>query len=168
MGLGRIGSKVANRLRAFGCRIAYNSRKEKPSVTFPFYSNVCDLASESDVLVVCCSLTAETHHIINKDVMKALGKEGVVINVGRGALVDEQELVRFLMQGEIGGAGLDVFENEPNVPRELFDLDNVVLSPHSAVITPESIESMTKLVLANLKAFFAGEPLPSPAQEDQI
>ncbi|KAM6588056.1 hypothetical protein CsatA_010661 [Cannabis sativa] len=162
VGLGRIGLEVAQRLSAFGCRVSYTSRKQKPSMLFPYFSNVCELATESDILIVCCSLTTETHHIVSKDVMKALGKKGVIINVGRGGLVDEQELVHFLTQGELGGAGLDVFENEPDVPKELYGLDNVVLSPHNAVTTQASIESLSLLVLENLKAFFSDKPLLSP------
>ena len=166
VGLGNIGSQIAKRLVAFGCSIAYNSRKKKPSVPFPYYANVWDLAANSDVLIVCCALTEDTHHIINKDVTTALGKEGVIINVGRGPLVDEKELVQFLVRGEIGGAGLDVFENEPDVPKELFKLDNVVLSPHCAVVTLESFAALHDLVMANLKAFFSNKPLVSLVQNE--
>ncbi|XVE64937.1 hypothetical protein DITRI_Ditri07aG0142100 [Diplodiscus trichospermus] len=161
VGLGSIGSEVAKRLSAFGCSIAYNSRKKKESVPFPFYASVCDLAANSDVLVLCCALTDETYHIINKDVIVALGKHGVIINVGRGSLIDEKELVQCLVRGEIGGAGLDVFEDEPNVPKELFELDNVVLSPHCAAMTPQSFEALFELIVANLKAFFSNKPLLS-------
>ncbi|KAM7531214.1 hypothetical protein LguiB_034624 [Lonicera macranthoides] len=161
VGLGSIGSVVAKRLEPFGCIIAYNSRRKKLNVPFPYYSKVQDLATNSDALILCCSLTSETRHLINKDVMMALGKKGVVINVGRGALVDEKELVEFLVQGQIAGAGLDVFEDEPNVPKELFGLDNVVLSPHKAVTTPESIEQLRKAIVGNLDAFFANKPLLS-------
>ncbi|XVF10714.1 hypothetical protein REPUB_Repub07fG0206200 [Reevesia pubescens] len=159
VGLGSIGSEVAKRLSAFGCSISYTSRKKKQSVPFPFYGNARDLATNSDILILCCALTEETHHIINKDVMVALGEQGVIINVGRGSLIDEKELVQCLVQGEIGGAGLDVFENEPNVPKELFGLDNVVLSPHCAAITPQSLEALLHLIIANLKAFFSNKPL---------
>ena len=96
--------------------------------------------------------------------MTALGKEGVIVNVGRGALIDEKELVRFLVRGDIAGAGLDVFEDEPNVPRELFELDNVVLSPHKAVVTGEGFVALQNVVIANLEAFFANKPLRSPAK----
>ncbi|KAK3224737.1 hypothetical protein Dsin_004599 [Dipteronia sinensis] len=161
VGLGNIGSQVAKRLEAFGCIISYNSRRKKPSVPFAYYANIYDLAVNSDVLMVCCALTEETHHIVNKEVMAALGKEGVIINVGRGALIDEKEMVRFLVRGEIGGVGLDVFENEPDVPKELFQLDNVVLSPHSAVATPECFDALEELIIFNLKAFFSHEPLRS-------
>ena len=161
VGLGRIGFEIAKRLEAFGCVIAYNSRNKKPHVSYPYYANVNDLAANSDALIVCCALTKETHHLINKDVMTALGKTGVVINVGRGALIDEKELVEFLVRGEIGGAGLDVFQDEPRVPEELFGLDNVVLSPHRAVATPESMVALRNVVVGNLSAFFADKPLLS-------
>ncbi|KAL5718398.1 hypothetical protein ACHQM5_011303 [Ranunculus cassubicifolius] len=162
IGLGSIGSEVAKRLAAFGCIIAYNSRKKKDSVSFPFYSNVTDLATNSDVLILCCALTDKTYHIIDKTVLAALGKEGIIVNIGRGALIDEKELVHSLVNGEIGGAGLDVFENEPNVPKELFELDNVVLSPHCAVVTPESFSALQELCVANLEAFLSNKPLLSP------
>ncbi|KAK6935292.1 D-isomer specific 2-hydroxyacid dehydrogenase, NAD-binding domain, partial [Dillenia turbinata] len=164
VGLGSIGSLTAKRLEAFGCSIAYNSRTKKPSVHYPYYANVHELAANSDVLIVCCALTNETYHIINKDVMKALGKQGVIINVGRGSLIDEKELVQFLVRGEIGGAGLDVFEDEPNVPKELYGLDNVVLSPHKAVSTPETLAAARQMVLDNLKAFFSNKPVLSPVK----
>ncbi|KAK2664708.1 hypothetical protein Ddye_003282 [Dipteronia dyeriana] len=135
VGLGSIGSEIAKRLPAFGCSIAYTSRKKKSGVSYPFFENVHDLAADSNVLIVCCALTNQTRHMINKDVMMALGKKGVIVNVGRGALIDEKELVQSLLRGEIGGAGLDVYENEPHVPEELFKLDNVVLSRHVAVMT---------------------------------
>ncbi|XP_008783586.3 glyoxylate/hydroxypyruvate reductase HPR3-like [Phoenix dactylifera] len=168
VGLGSIGSQTAKRLEAFGCTILYYSRKNKPSVPYKYLPNVCDLAAESDVLVVSCALTSETHHIINKDVMAALGKEGIIINVGRGPLVDEDELVRRLMQGELGGAGLDVFENEPAVPKELFLMDNVVLSPHRAVFTSESFADLGQLLAANLEAFFSNRPLLTPVNQNDL
>lgn len=162
VGLGNIGSEIAKRLVAFGCRIAYNSRSKKSSVSFPYYANICNLAANSDILIICCALTKETHHLIDKDVMTALGKEGVIINVGRGALVNEKELVQCLVQGQIRGAGLDVFENEPDVPKELFELENVVLSPHKAIATLESLTSLQELIVGNLEAFFSNKPLLSP------
>lgn len=162
VGLGNIGSEIAKRLVAFGCRIAYNSRSKKSSVSFPYYANICNLAANSDILIICCALTKETHHLIDKDVMTALGKEGVIINVGRGALVNEKELVQCLVQGQIRGAGLDVFENEPDVPKELFELENVVLSPHKAIATLESLASLQELIVGNLEAFFSNKPLLSP------
>ncbi|KAL6124338.1 hypothetical protein ACLB2K_076851 [Fragaria x ananassa] len=163
VGLGNIGLGVAKRLEAFGCRVLYNSRSERPSLSYRYYSDVCELAAESDALIICCALTEQTHHMINKEVLCALGREGVIVNVGRGAIIDEKEMVRCLVRGEIAGAGLDVFENEPDVPKELFGLDNVVLSPHQAVVTPESMVGLSEVVTENLEAFFSNKPLLSPA-----
>lgn len=162
VGLGNIGSEIAKRLDAFGCKIAYNSRRKKSSVPFPYFSSVRELASESDILILCCAFTDETYHVVDRDVLLALGKKGVIINVGRGVLVDEKELVKLLVEGEIGGAGLDVFENEPQVPQELISMDNVVLSPHTAVMTPESWLSLLQLLVSNLEAFFSNRPLLNP------
>ncbi|XVF79936.1 hypothetical protein PTKIN_Ptkin15bG0030200 [Pterospermum kingtungense] len=162
VGLGSIGSEVAKRLEAFGCSISYNSRNKKPLVPYPFYPNVVELAANCDVLVISCALTDETHHLINKEVLSALGKDGVIVNIARGSIIDEKELVRCLVEGEIRGAGLDVFEHEPDVPVELFALDNVVMSPHNAVFTRESLEELRKIVVGNLEAFFANEPLLTP------
>ncbi|CAN1308321.1 Glyoxylate/hydroxypyruvate reductase HPR3 [Linum perenne] len=142
VGLGRIGYQVARRLEAFGCSISYNSRKQKANIEYPFYEQVQDLAANS------------------------LGKEGVIVNIARGAVVDEQEMVRCLVEGEIAGAGLDVFENEPDVPGVLRKLDNVVLSPHCAVFTRESMMDIAGLVVGNLEAFFSGKPLLSEYQDD--
>ncbi|KAK7390072.1 hypothetical protein VNO78_25371 [Psophocarpus tetragonolobus] len=157
IGLGRIGREVAKRLEAFGCKVMYNGRNEKPFVTYPFYSNVVELASNSDILVLSCSLNEQTRHIVNREVMLALGKEGIIVNIGRGALIDEKELVRCLMEGEIRGAGLDVFENEPNVPKELFPLDNVVLSPHAASLTSHRIYDVCERVVEHLQALFSSK-----------
>ncbi|PQQ17275.1 hypothetical protein Pyn_39340 [Prunus yedoensis var. nudiflora] len=162
VGLGNIGSEVAKRLEAFGCVVSYNSRRKKQASPYLFYSNVHELAANTDALIICCAFTDQTRHMINKEVLSALGREGVIVNVGRGAIIDEKELVRCLVHGEIGGAGLDVFENEPHVPQELFALDNVVLSPHKAALTPESFERSNRMVIANLEAFFSNKPLVTP------
>ncbi|KAB2612749.1 glyoxylate/hydroxypyruvate reductase HPR3-like [Pyrus ussuriensis x Pyrus communis] len=140
VGLGCIGLEVAKRLEAFDCKILYNSRKE------------------SDVLVICCVLTAQTRHMINKKILLALGREGVIVNVGHGAIIDEKEMVQCLVQGEIRGAGLDVFGNEPEVRKKLFGLDNVVLSPHKAALTADCFTNLTDLAMANLEAFFSNKP----------
>ncbi|KAK7280897.1 hypothetical protein RIF29_08459 [Crotalaria pallida] len=153
VGLGRIGGEVAKRLEAFDCIIMYHSRNKKPLVSYPFYSNIVELASNSDVLVLCCALTEQTRHIVNKEVMLALGKEGVIVNVGRGALINENELVQCLTKGEIKGAGLDVFENEPNVSKELITMDNVVLSPHAAALTSDCFYDTCDFVSKSLEEF---------------
>ncbi|CAL5029040.1 unnamed protein product [Urochloa decumbens] len=159
IGLGNIGSMIAKRLEAFGCVIYYNSRKQKDSVSYKYFSSVHDLAAESDVLVVACALNKDTRHIVNKDVLEALGKDGIIINISRGANVDEKELIRALKEGRIAGAGLDVFENEPKVPAELFSMDNVVMTNHVAVFTSESRSHVLDTTISNLEAFFSGEPL---------
>ncbi|CAN6234182.1 unnamed protein product [Urochloa humidicola] len=159
IGLGNIGSLIAKRLEAFGCVIYYNSRKQKDSVSYKYFSSVHDLAAESDALVVACALNKDTRHIVNKDVLEALGKDGVIINIGRGANIDETELIRALKEGRIAGAGLDVFENEPKVPAELFSMDNVVMTNHVAVFTSESRSDVLDTTISNLEAFFSGEPL---------
>ncbi|KAL5727797.1 hypothetical protein ACHQM5_000948 [Ranunculus cassubicifolius] len=160
IGLGSIGNEVVKRLQAFGCIISYNSRKKKP-VPFTYYSSILDLAINNDVLITLCSLTEETFHLIDKEVLAALGKDGVIINIGRGPLIDEKELVRCLVNGDILGAGLDVFEDEPVVPKELLELDNVVLSPHKAVFTPDAFLELQELIVGNLEAYFMKKPLLS-------
>ncbi|GAU40929.1 hypothetical protein TSUD_348650 [Trifolium subterraneum] len=160
--MGRIGLEVAKRLEAFNCMISYNSRNKKPLLSYPFYSTVIELATSTNVLILCCELNDQTRHIVNKEVMLALGKGGIIVNVGRGALIDEKELLRCLIEGEIEGAGLDVFENEPYVPKEFFSLDKVVLSPHAAVLTSDSFMSICQLVEQNLEAFFSNKPLITP------
>ncbi|KAG2564656.1 glyoxylate/hydroxypyruvate reductase HPR3-like [Panicum virgatum] len=162
IGLGNIGSLIAKRLQAFGCVIYYTSRRLRDSVPYKYFPNVHDLASESDVLVVACALNKDTRHIVNKDVLEALGKDGIIINIGRGANVDEMELVQALKEGRIAGAGLDVFENEPKVPPELFSMDNVVMTPHVAVFTSESRSDLRDTMIGNLEAFFSGKPLLTP------
>lgn len=168
VGLGSIGIEVAKRLEAFGCSISYNSRSKKPLVPYTFYPDVVELAVNCDALIICCSLTDETHQLIGKEVLSALGKDGVIINIARGPVIDEKELVRCLVKGEIRGAGLDVFEHEPDVPVELLALANVVMSPHHAVCTTESVEELAKTVVGNLEAFFSNEPLLTPVPLDDL
>ncbi|RAL44431.1 hypothetical protein DM860_011708 [Cuscuta australis] len=147
--------EVSKRLEALGCTIAYTSKKVKPHIPFSFHPNITDLATACDALVLCCALTQETNHIVDKKVMLALGKGGIVINIGRGALIDEKEMVDLLARGELGGAGLDVFENEPNVPRELVGLDNVVLSSHVSYATHDAMFALQELVANNIDSFFS-------------
>lgn len=162
IGLGRIGLAVAERAQAFDCPISYYSRSKKPNTDYKYYDTVVELASNSDILVVACALTPETTHIVNRQVIDALGPKGVLINIGRGGHVDEPELVSALVEGRLGGAGLDVFEREPEVPEQLFGLDNVVLLPHIGSGTVETRKAMADLVLANLEAHFSGKPLLTP------
>ncbi|XP_057805667.1 glyoxylate/hydroxypyruvate reductase HPR3-like [Salvia miltiorrhiza] len=166
VGLGSIGVEVAKRLEAFGCTISYCSRKKKPLAPYTSYPDIHELASNSDVLVLCCALTEQTRHMINREVMLALGKGGVIVNIARGAVIDEEELVSCLLRGEIAAAGLDVFEHEPCLPPELCQLDNVVLSPHAAVFTEESMAGLYQLLCGNLDAFFTDKPLLSQIPDE--
>ncbi|PNX67927.1 glyoxylate reductase, partial [Trifolium pratense] len=129
---------------------------QKQESKYKYYPSVVELASNCDILVVACPLTKETHHIINREVINALGPKGFLVNIGRGKHVDEPELVSALLEGRLGGAGLDVFENEPHVPEELFELENVVLLPHVGSGTVETRTVMADLVLGNLEAHFLG------------
>lgn len=162
IGLGRIGTAIAKRAEAFSCPINYYSRTVKTDVAYKYYPTVLDLAKNSDILVVACPLTDKTKHIVNRQVMDALGAKGVLINIGRGPHVDEQELVKALTEGRLGGAALDVFEQEPHVPEELFALENVVLLPHVGSGTVETRNAMADLVVGNLEAHFNGKPLLTP------
>lgn len=121
-----------------------------------------DLAANCEFLFVACALTEETRHIVNRQVIDALGPKGILINIGRGSHIDEPELVSALLQGRLGGAGLDVFEDEPNVPEKLFQLQNVVLLSHVGSDTFETCKAMADLVIANLEAYFLGRQLLTP------
>ncbi|KAL3511783.1 hypothetical protein ACH5RR_024500 [Cinchona calisaya] len=162
VGLGRIGSAIAKRAEAFGCPISYHSRSQKPDSRYKYYPQVIDLASNCQILIIACALAVETHHIINREVINALGPTGVLINIARGPIIDEAELVSALLEGRLGGAGLDVLENEPEVPKQLIGLDNVVLSPHVGTCTVETRKAMADVVLANLEAHFLKKPLLTP------
>uniref|UniRef100_A0A803NZV8 glyoxylate reductase (NADP(+)) n=1 Tax=Cannabis sativa TaxID=3483 RepID=A0A803NZV8_CANSA len=163
IGLGRIGEAIAKRVEGFNCPIIYHSRSEKAGVKYKYYPNVVELATNCQILVVACSLTPDNHNIVNRRVIDALGPKGVVINIGRGTHVDEGELVSALVEGRLGGAGLDVYQNEPNVPPQLLELENVLLLHHVGSSTFETRISMTDLVIANLDAhFFYNKPLLTP------
>ncbi|HEY0832702.1 MAG TPA: 2-hydroxyacid dehydrogenase [Azospirillum sp.] len=162
LGLGRIGRAVARRAAAFGMSIAYVNRTACADVPYRCMDSLMELARESDILVVAASAGPDTRNIVGRAVLDALGPDGILINVARGSVVDEPELVTALTEGRLGGAGLDVFADEPRVPEALFALDSVVLEPHQASATVETRAAMGDLVLANLRAFFAGQPLPTP------
>ncbi|KAK2654814.1 hypothetical protein Ddye_014670 [Dipteronia dyeriana] len=162
VGLGRIGSAIAKRAEAFRCAISYHSRSQKPHTDYKYYSNIIDLATNCHILVVACALTQETHHIVNRKVIDALGPNGILVNIGRGAQVDEPELVSALLEGRLAGAGIDVYENEPEVPEQLLGLDNVVLLPHVGSDTEETSKAMAVLVIRNLEVYFGNKPLLTP------
>ena len=162
VGLGRIGSAIAKRAEAFGCTISYHSRSEKPESYYKYYPNIIDLAANCKILFVACALSKGTQHIVNRKVIDALGPKGIIVNIGRGALIDEPELVSALLEGRLAGAGLDVFEHEPKVPEELLGLENVVLQPHAGSDTVETSIAMSDLVIQNLEAHFQNKPVLTP------
>lgn len=160
-GLGRIGKAIAERLSAHGMRVAYHGRQAQ-HVAYPFYHTLEELASESDFLIVACPGGAATRHLVNAEVLAALGPKGTLINIARGSIVDEQALINALDAGTVRGAGLDVFENEPTVPAALLKSEKVVLLPHVGSGTQETRLEMARLCVGNLAAHFQGEPLLTP------
>jgi lactate dehydrogenase-like 2-hydroxyacid dehydrogenase len=160
--MGRIGQAVAERAAVFGLSIAWHGPRAKPEIAHPYYPDLVALAKDSDVLVLCCPGGAATHHIVNRAVLEALGPDGILVNIARGTVVDEPELVAALTDGRLGAAGLDVFEHEPTVPEALYALDNVVLQPHVGSATVETRNAMADLVVRNLLAHFDGKPLLTP------
>lgn len=167
VGLGRIGSAIAQRAQAFGMSISYCTRTQRKDSPFRWVADVAELAAQVDFLVVITPGGAGTRHLINARVLQALGPQGYLINVARGTVVDQAALIDALQRNVIAGAGLDVFDGEPNVPPELIALDNVVLTPHMASATKETRQAMANLAVANLVAHFAAKPLLSPVPECQ-
>ncbi len=155
VGLGRIGKAIARRAAAFDMELRYHNRRPVADTTMAYEASLIELARWSDFLVVIVPGGAATRHLINGAVLDALGPEGFLVNVARGSVVDEPALVRALQDKRIAGAGLDVFENEPHVPPELMQLDNVVLLPHVASATHETRAAMAQRVFDNLQEFFA-------------
>ncbi len=156
LGLGRIGKAIASRVSAMGMDVAYTGRKPQ-DVAYRFLPDLRSLAADSDFLVVACPGGAATRNLVNADVLAALGKKGVLINIARGSIVDEPALVKALQDGTIKGAGLDVFANEPHVPAPLLTMDHVVLLPHVGSATHETRKAMGDLCKANLDTWFAGK-----------
>ena len=167
VGLGRIGSAIARRALAFDMTVAYTARTEKPASGFRFYATASQLAAQVDFLVVITPGGQGTRHLINAEVLSALGPNGYLINVARGSVVDEQALIRALQSGQIAGAGLDVFAAEPQVPEALWGMANVVLTPHMASATHQTRRAMAELAFANMQAGVALKPVLTPVPECQ-
>jgi len=163
LGLGRIGRTIARRATGFDMEIRYTNRRRVNDVPYTHEPDIKALAAWSDFLVIAAAGGDESRGMVSAEVLNALGPKGFLVNVARGSVVDERALVKALQDGRIAGAGLDVFEDEPNVPPALFQLDNVVLLPHVASGTEETRQAMADRVLDNLRRFHAGEPLVSQA-----
>jgi lactate dehydrogenase-like 2-hydroxyacid dehydrogenase len=164
LGLGAIGASIAKRAEAMGMEIAYTTRTRRSDVKWRHVPQVRDLAELADVLVVACPGGAATRHLVNAEVLAALGPRGWLVNIARGSIVDEQALVEALQKGTIAGAGLDVFQDEPNVPEALLAMDNVVLFPHLGSGTEETRAAMGKMMLDNLVGHFSGQGALTPVQ----
>ena len=155
VGMGRIGQAVAERAAGFRMEVGYHNRRPAEGCALSYFESLTALAQWADYLVLTVAGGAGTRHLVNGDVLDALGQSGYLINVARGSVVDEAALIAALAERRIAGAGLDVFEDEPNVPDALMALDNVVLTPHTASATHETRRAMANLVLENLQAFYA-------------
>jgi len=162
VGLGSIGRGVARRAEALGMSVCYHGPREKADVAYRYYADVHDLARDADALIITCPLTADTRGLVDGAVLDALGREGFVVNVGRGPIIDESALIAALREKRIAGAALDVYWNEPHVPEPLKALENVALVPHSGSSTVEIREERGAKLLANLAAHFAGRPVLHP------
>lgn len=161
IGLGRIGAAIAQRAAGFGMHIDYHGRRPQ-QVSYRYHESLTEMAAAVDFLVVAVGGGAATHHLVDAEVLQALGPGGILVNVGRGSVVDEAALVQALTSGQLLGAGLDVFEDEPRPHPGLLELDNVLLAPHMASATWDTRRAMSELTLANLAAFFADRALPTP------
>ncbi|QYL18113.1 2-hydroxyacid dehydrogenase [Mycolicibacterium pallens] len=162
LGLGRIGSAIATRLRGFDCAIAYHNRHEIADSRYRYAASPAELAAGVDVLVVVTAGGPDTTHLVDREVLAALGPDGYLINVARGSVVDQDVLIEFLEQGRLAGAGLDVYAAEPDVPVRLWELDNVVLLPHMGSATARTRTAMATLAMRNLEEFLASGRLVTP------
>jgi len=161
LGLGGIGKEIARRAEAMKMKVAYFGRNEQP-VPYRYYGELVAMAQDVDWLVVIAPGGKGTEGLVSREVLQALGPNGMLVNVARGSLVDQAALVDLLVSRGLGGAALDVFDKEPNVPEALLSLDNVVLSPHQGGRSEESREAVGAIVVENLVAHFSGKPLFSP------
>ncbi|WP_343079065.1 2-hydroxyacid dehydrogenase [Ostreiculturibacter nitratireducens] len=162
VGLGRIGREIADRLAAFKMEIHYHSRGEKETPGWTFHADPVSLAKAVDYLVVALVGGKETQNYVSAEVIRALGPNGVVVNISRGTTIDEAALLDALEKGEIAGAGLDVFLNEPDIDPRFLALDNVVLQPHQGSGTVATRKAMGQLQCNNIAAFLAGRDLLTP------
>jgi lactate dehydrogenase-like 2-hydroxyacid dehydrogenase len=165
LGLGRIGKAIAKRAAAFDVEIVYHGRKAQPDAPYLYYPTLLGMAKAVDILMIAAPGGADTRHIVDASVLEALGPDGVLINIARGSLVDDDALVAALRERRILAAGLDVFPNEPHVPPAYLDLDNVSLTPHVGSASHATRRAMANLVVDNLFAFMDGKGPLAPTPE---
>ncbi|MFT3721402.1 MAG: 2-hydroxyacid dehydrogenase [Pseudorhodoferax sp.] len=162
LGMGDIGRQIARRAAGFDMAVGYHSRTPRAELPHTYFDSPRALTQWCDWLVVATPGGAATRHLVNAEVLDALGPRGTLVNIARGSVVDTAALAAALREGRIASAGIDVYESEPTPPAELLDLPNVVITPHIAGRSPEAIQASVTLVLENLTAFFAGQPLKTP------
>ena len=165
VGMGRIGRAIARRLEAFGVPVVYHSRNPQDGVAYKYYPKLLDMARDVDTLLVIVPGGAATKNMINAEVLKALGPAGIVVNMARGSVIDEPALIEALKNRTIYSAGLDVFVNEPHVPKELLEMGHIVLFPHLGSASEATREAMDQLVVDNILAWAAGKPPLTPVSE---
>lgn len=166
LGLGTIGLEIARRgANGFGMRVGYYNRRPRPESGYTYFDNPRALAAESDFLVIATPGGAGTRHLVDADVLQALGPDGYLVNIARGSVVDTDALIAALANRRIAGAGLDVVDGEPHIPAALKQLDNVVLTPHSAGRSPEAVAATVALFLQNATAHFDGKPVLTPVRD---
>ena len=166
VGLGRVGSAVARRAEGFGLDIGFHDIVPK-DVAYRSYPDLISMAEDSDILFVSCQGGESTRNLIDAPVFDALGPNGFLVNVARGTIVDEGALITAVQEKRIAGEAVDVFRDEPNAPETLMAAENVVMTPHIASSTHETRRAMADLVLANLRAHFTGEPVPTPVPDQR-
>ena len=165
VGMGRIGKAIAHRLEAFGVPVVYHSRNKQGGVDYKYYPKLIDMARDVDTLMVIVPGGASTQNMINAEVLKALGPNGILVNMARGSVVDEEALIEALKDRTIYSAGLDVFAKEPQVPKELLAMDHLVLLPHLGSASEATRAAMDQLVVDNILAWAAGKPPLTPVPE---
>lgn len=162
LGLGRIGKEIARRCQVFKMQVVYHGRTQQPFEPYPYYESLVEMAKAVDYLVCIIPGGKATEKMVNREVLDALGPEGYLVSMGRGTTIDEAALIDALQNERIGGAALDVYENEPQVPEAFFPLDNVVLVPHIGSATHKTRWAMGDLVVRNLIEHLAGRPALTP------
>jgi lactate dehydrogenase-like 2-hydroxyacid dehydrogenase len=165
VGMGRIGRAIARRLDGFNVPVVYHSRRPQPDAPYRHYPKLIEMARDVDTLLLIVPGGPSTRHLVNAEVLDALGPDGIVINMARGTVVDDDALIKALRERKIHAAGLDVFVNEPEVPKGYLELDNVVLLPHLGSATVHTRQKMEQLVVDNLAAWGAGKPPLTPVPE---
>jgi lactate dehydrogenase-like 2-hydroxyacid dehydrogenase len=165
VGIGAIGQAIARRLDAFGVPVVYHSRQPRRDLPYRHYPNLIDMARAVDILLVIVPGGAATHNMIDTQVLDALGPDGILINMARGSVVDEPALIKALQDKRILSAGLDVYVHEPHVPKELIELENVVLFPHLGSASAHTRDRMDQIIVDNIVAWAAGKPPLTPVPE---